>query len=271
MLRRGRSPLSLLLRATPELRDVFKADDFLKKYLKTSVEQRRDEVLGDAIVFAYRAGPPGKPERDEGMLLVRARRPEMLAALMERLNKVQKESGDLKSVEEREHDGVKYVCRVERKEQNFYYLRGPVLLFSAQESLLRRALVRERQARPGEESAAGKQLRLLGADRALLALLLNPRGFDAVLEAKLARSKGTDAAFSRRSSPAGRGWRGWRVRSTCRPSWRWGWRCGPDRRGCRLRCGASSRARPRTGPVGASRKCPAGIGAGPMPRPWWTC
>jgi hypothetical protein len=190
-----RSPLGLFLQAAPELRDVFKTDDFLAKHLKITLEQLRDDVLGDAVVFAYRADPLGKPERDEGMLLVRARQPQTLATLVERLNAAQKKSGDLKSIEERTHNGVKYFRRVERKETNFYYLRGPVLVFSAQESLLRRAIAQERSAGANQESPLGKQLRLLGADRALTALLLNPRGLDAVLEAKLAQAKGADAAF----------------------------------------------------------------------------
>ena len=191
-----RSPLGLLLKAPPELRDVFKTNDWLVKNLKITPEQLRDDILGDAVVLAYRAGPPGKPQLDEGMLLIRARRPQTLAALVERLNKAQKDSGDLKTVEERTHNGVKYFRRVERKETNFYYLRGGVLVFSGQEALLRRAIAQEeRTAQPGVESPLGKKLRLLGADRALSAVLLNPRGLDATLEAKLAQAKGADAAF----------------------------------------------------------------------------
>ena len=190
-----RSPLGLVLKASPEIRALFKGEDLLRQYLKITPEQLRDDILGDAVVFAYRAGPPGKPQLDEGMLLVRARRPQLLAALVERLNDVQKQGGDLKSVEECTHNGVKYFRRVERRETNFYYLRGPVLLFSGQESLLREAVARERGAQASKESPLGGRLRQLGADRALAALLLNPRGLDATLAAKLAQARGADAAF----------------------------------------------------------------------------
>lgn len=190
-----RSPLAMMVRAAPELKDIGKADRFLEKVLRLTWEQLRDDILGDAIVFAYRGGPPGKPEAEEGMFLVRARDPKQLAALVERLNAFQKESGDLKTLEERTHDGVKYFRRVEGKGQNFYCLRGPVLIFSEQEALLKQALTQEGKGQAGQESALGRQLRLLGADRTLAALLLNPRAFDAALEAKLARARGSEEAF----------------------------------------------------------------------------
>src|SRR5262249_853361 len=151
--------------------------------------QLRDDILGEAVVFAYRGGPPGKPEQEEGLVLGRARDPGRLADLIERLNQGQKAGGDLKALAEREDDRLQYLRRVEQKEQNFYYLRGPVLVFSGQEALLRRAVDQERKAPAGRESPLGRRRRELGADRALVALLLNPRALDAAMEAQLAKAK----------------------------------------------------------------------------------
>src|SRR5262249_17200175 len=33
--------------------------------------QLRDDVLGEALIFAYRPGPPGSPEKEQGLVLLR--------------------------------------------------------------------------------------------------------------------------------------------------------------------------------------------------------
>ncbi len=189
------SPLGAALQGTPEWQQLDKVDQFLEKSFRLTAEQLRDDILGDAVVLAYRSGPPGRPEQEQGLLLVRARDPEKLAALVDRVNQVFKESGDLKLIEERQADGVKYFRRVERKEVNFYHLRGHVLAFSGQEDMLRRAIAQERKLPADKESPVGTQLRQLGADRALWSAWLNPRSFDAALQAKLDEAKGAEAAF----------------------------------------------------------------------------
>src|SRR5439155_1994684 len=93
------------------------------------------------------------------------------------------------------HNGVKYFRRVERKEETFYCLRGAVLIFSGQESILREALSLEKKLPADKESPLARQLRLLGVDRALASVWVNPRAFDAALEAKLAKAADAEAAF----------------------------------------------------------------------------
>src|SRR6266542_2284681 len=139
------SPLGSALKATPEWRQLEKANRFLEQFLGLRAEQLRDDILGDAVVLAYRAGPPDKPQQEQGLLLIRARQAKTLAALVDRLNQVHMKSGELKKRDEREHNGVKYFRRVERKEENFYCLRGPVLIFSGQEGILREALDLEKK------------------------------------------------------------------------------------------------------------------------------
>src|SRR5207253_2431241 len=46
-----------------------------------------------------------------------------------------------------------------------------------------------------KESPLAGQLRLLGVDRALASVWVNPRSFDAALEAKLVKATGSGAAF----------------------------------------------------------------------------
>ena len=81
----------------------------------SNCSQLRDDILGDAIVAAYRPGPPGKPDEEQGILLLRARNATLLASLIDRFNEAQKKSGDLIKLEEREYQGVKYYLRVDAR------------------------------------------------------------------------------------------------------------------------------------------------------------
>jgi hypothetical protein len=165
----------------------------LRQHLGLGWARLRDDVLGDAVVLAYRPGPPGKQEQEQGLLLLRARDARVLADLVDRLNQVQTRSGELTGVEEREHNGIRYYRRAERKGPTFYYLQGPVLAFSSQEEALRQVIDREQAAPTSGEPVVAERLRQLGADRALLALWLNPRAFDAELAAKVARAERASA------------------------------------------------------------------------------
>lgn len=172
-----------------------KVEKELKKHLGIDLATLRDDVLGDAVVFAFRPGPAGKMEQDRGLFLVRARNGRVLADLVKRFNKLQKESGELKGVEERTHGGVKYVRRDEAKGATYYHLRGPVLVFSDNEDMLHKALDRDRTAAAGAEPPVARRLRELGADKSLLAVWLNPRAYDAAVDAKVAEARAGNPAL----------------------------------------------------------------------------
>jgi hypothetical protein len=178
--------LGKTLAAAAEWKQLHKLDALLEKQVGLGWARLRDDVLGDAVVFAYRPGPPGQPEREQGLFLVRARNPAALAALVRHLEQAQKASGELKEVVARTHQGVKYYKRVEGKATHFYLLRGPVLAFSGQEEMLRQAIERERSA-PAVPPVATR-LGELGLGRSLVALWLNPRAFDAVVTAGMTRA-----------------------------------------------------------------------------------
>ena len=157
----------------------------------------RDEVLGDAVVFAYRPGPPDKPEQEQGLMLLRGRNDEVLSRLVEKINQAQKKDGSLTELQEVQYSGKTYYRRVEPKQTNYYYLSGPVFLFTSQEETLRRAIDLDRKTGEAEPPLAGR-LREVGADRAVLALWLNPRAFDVGLEEKAAKAVGADADSQRK-------------------------------------------------------------------------
>jgi len=175
------SLLGARIRNAPETQKLTELDRFLQRYLELDASQLRDDILGDALVLAYRPGPPGKPEEEQGLFLLRARDAKLLALLVERVNTLQKESGELNDLEQCEYHGRRYYRRVERMGENYYYLRGSVLAFAPREGILRQLIELDGEAPKDVEPPLARQFRLLGVSKSLAALWLNPRAFDAAL------------------------------------------------------------------------------------------
>lgn len=189
------SALGLALSKDPELQKLIDFQKLLEKQLGLEWAQVRDDLLGDALVFAYRPGPPGKPEQEQGLILVRARDAKLLSDFLDRLDKVQKKSGELKEVQTLEHRGRKYVRRVETKGDNYYYLNGSVLVLSSQEAMLKQALDRDLDLPATEAPPLVKQFQRLGAEKPLAVLWMNPQAFTPEIEAKAAQAEAAEAAI----------------------------------------------------------------------------
>jgi hypothetical protein len=197
----SQSPFAVKIRAKDDLKKLDRIEAKMKEKLGLDWARLRDDILGDALVLAYRPGPPGKPEQEQGVLLVRARDKKVLTDLIERVNKVQKEEGELKALDERRHRDIVYYRRLEfdkclerDKPATFYYVHGPVLAVSPHESMLRQIIDCDLMRASNGETEAARRLRELDAERALLALWINPRAFDAELDAKIANAPGERAA-----------------------------------------------------------------------------
>jgi hypothetical protein len=186
------SPLAAKVIDAQDAQKLGLVDQFLQQYFRVTTEQLRDDILGDALVLAYRPGPPDKPGEEQGIFLLRARNPRLLADLVDRLNAIQKDSGDLKELDERSHAGKKYFARVESTTTNYYYLHGPVLAFASREETLLQ-MIDAGQKPNAATSPLARQYRLLGVDRPLASLAVNPRAFDKLLEKKVADAKGGQA------------------------------------------------------------------------------
>ena len=52
----------------------------------TVFRAEHDDILGDAVVFAYVPGPQDHPEREQGLCLLWARQPDRLSGLIAKLN-----------------------------------------------------------------------------------------------------------------------------------------------------------------------------------------
>lgn len=151
----------------------------------------RDGVLGGEVVLAYRPGPPDHPEQEQGAILIRAPDAALLAKFVQRFNDAQMKAGDVTKIEPRAFGGLQYHCRVQPGRSQFYYLNGPVLVFTSEEPFLQRILKRVRGLRP--DGSIEKQMRLLGTDTGLARLWVNPRAFEAALAEKVNRTKGPEA------------------------------------------------------------------------------
>jgi hypothetical protein len=210
-----KSPLWQLIAESP---DVKKLDHVLIRELPQNLQvswpRLRDDILGDAVVFAYRPGGAGSAER--GLFLLWARDGQLLAALVKRVNQVQLESGEVKSVRPLSYQGKTYFERVEPKGASlypltnpmgmlpmtvpvpvmghtFYYVDGHLLAFSNERERLLQVLDRLAGPEASKETALMVALLRAGANQALAALWVNPRAFDADLERQAARAHAEEA------------------------------------------------------------------------------
>jgi hypothetical protein len=187
-----KSPWASKIVKAQETQQLDLLDQYLLQYLHVRADQLRDEILGDALVLAYRPGPPGKPSHEQGLLLLHARNPNLLKELVERVNRLQKDAGDLKELEQRRHDGQVYYHRTDTKGDGYYYLNGPLLAVASQPGILHQALNLERQS-AAAESPLAHEFRLLGVDKPLAALWLNPRAFEPHLRHNASSATGAQA------------------------------------------------------------------------------
>ena len=172
------SPLGQGVLSAPEFRDLANLERDLKQHLDLDWATLRDDLLGSAAVFAYRPPQPGQPE-EYGLFLLKARRSDVLTRLIDRLNELQKQSGELKALEERAHGGATYYRRVHDKNTHYYLQRGPILVLSGKEDVIKAVIDLK-----GEAAPVSSALRRAGAENCVAALWLNPRLFDAELETK---------------------------------------------------------------------------------------
>jgi hypothetical protein len=173
--------------------------------LGTTPGELVDDVLGDAAAFAFSPGPPGRPKDERAVILVRPRRPETLRRVLDRVKEIQSKSGELASVERKEHAGSEYFER--RKTagpSEFYCFRGDVFAFSSSEVDIKAVIDRDRVAPPAAEKAPELLGRLerLGVADAAAVVLINPRPLDAEVKARVEAAKPEEKRFLARFAEA---------------------------------------------------------------------
>lgn len=192
-----KSALGKAFAAAPEYAKIEQFRRQVPKALQIEWSKIRDDVFGDVVVLSYHNGPPGKPEMERGVLLTWARDPKLAATLVDRLNAVQKESGELSELRPINYKGETYFQRVKNKgEHEFYLLKGPIFAFSSQESAIRRVIELESESPSAERQVPPlvKEMERMGG-RGFATFWLNPRSFDAELANRIKSTRGQEAAF----------------------------------------------------------------------------
>ena len=159
-------------------------------------EELLDDVLGDAIAFAYSPAPDGGTTGERAVFLIRPRKPETLVKLVAKLNEIQTASGEVKSVVARQHRGEEYFERQKPNGPSDYYcFRGGVFAFSGTEPDIRAVIERDKDdAKPVLPAKLAK----LGVTDSFAVALINPRHFDKDLAAKVAAAKPAEKAILER-------------------------------------------------------------------------
>jgi hypothetical protein len=188
-----RSPLGKGLVEAPEFRKLARFEDDLKTLLNFDWPRLRDDILGDAVVFAYRSGPPDRPQDEEGLLLLQARSAGALIQLVDRLNEQQKKAGEIKDIVAVEHAGRRYFRRIEKDNTHYYYIDGRLLVFTTKEPTLRAVMEQHVQTGAPALLPLAEQFQRAGADKALATLWVNPRAFDQDIQRKIQKGSANEA------------------------------------------------------------------------------
>ena len=194
----GESPMAAWLATSPlvkqfldpkEAEKLVAVRDFVTAQLGVTADELRDDIFGDAVVFAFQPGDPGKPETDTGAMLVRPRDPAALERLVARVTKFQQAAGEVTAVRPAEYAGLPYSVRERaNKTREFYAFHRGLFVLTNREATLQAVLTK--LASPGD----GPVPKWLAVDdgRSSLVALFNPRALDASWAARAAG--GPDAA-----------------------------------------------------------------------------
>ena len=194
----AQSPLGKSILDSPEMDQLAKLQEQFLKGLRLTPAQLRDELFGDALVLAFRAGPANQPQMDEGLILTWARDPDLATATLDRLNRLQRLSGELRDTHPVEYSQRTYTRRL-RKDggEEFVYQHGSVVVLASTEAAIRDLIDRQQQAPALAESLPPLEihLRKLGVQTRAALLWFNPRRFDSELKQTVAQAHGAEAAF----------------------------------------------------------------------------
>ncbi len=172
--------------ASGTFRKVERASRDVQDALGVPLATIRDELLGDAVVLSFQAGPSGRPDQSRGLLLVKPRDRALLERLIKLVNESQIRSGELDGVDPRTRGSVKYSARLYkaagRPPEFFALLDDGTFAWSNSEAMIHGIIDRKVSGRPGLGDDAGfRKVRGGLNDRPLASLFINPRFLEAAL------------------------------------------------------------------------------------------
>lgn len=176
------SKLGKSLLGSAELKQLTLAEKVLSDNLGVTFTDLRDQILGDAVVYAYQPPADGKEEHDAGVVIGKAPKPDVLAKVVGKLNAAQTKSKELKATAEKTHEEIKYVERQKADGKTEYYLLRDdgIFAYTVQEAVLKQVIDRLAGKDKTECSLAGAIEKLAAAD-AVAVLLFEPTHFAADL------------------------------------------------------------------------------------------
>jgi hypothetical protein len=183
------SKLGEALLTSEELKQLSALEKLLSEHLGLSFAALRDDVLGDAVAFAYQPPADGNADADSGVVIGKAARPESLAKLVAKLNAAQVQSKELKATAEKSHNKIGYVERQKADGKTEYYLlrEDGVFAYTGQEAVLKQVIDRLDGTDKTPCPLAGA-IDKLGAADAVAVLLFDPAAFAADLTAQAKES-----------------------------------------------------------------------------------
>jgi len=173
------TPAFRSLFGTQDLKKIAEAARFLVGQTGLTPEQWIDDLFGDLALVSYQPGPPGKPDQESGLFVLKPRKAETLRKLIDQLDAIQTASGEIRKVRQAEQEGIAYTVRETAKgPSEAYAFRDGSFLFSTREATLKSVLAKDRPTIDLNE-----QLARLGMADERLTVLFQPRAFDADLAA----------------------------------------------------------------------------------------
>ena len=190
--------------ASPEFKKLLDTQEKVLKELEITPRQLREELLGDAILFSFRQGPASKAEQDQGLFLIWARDKALLNQLLDRLNTIQKKTGELQEVRSHSYNDRTFYERIKLKnavtESEYYFVKDNLLAFSSQLDVLKGVIDREKASLPADKKLVSFWSKLfdqLELQKSLFVLLVNPRSIDIELNLREKTAQGEQLAFLR--------------------------------------------------------------------------
>ncbi len=186
------------LGAAPEMQKLKDVETLFSTFFDVTLTDLRDDIFGDAVVLTYQPGPIGKPEAEQGCVMLKARDPAKLSKLVDKLNTVQKTTKELTSVEKRTHHGQAYFQRMKADDRSeFYLLDDGLFVFAAQEASIHAVIDRQRDPTL-TLSPVVKAIEQLGVQNSFLFCWFNPRKLDAEVQAHVTAAGSASEKAARR-------------------------------------------------------------------------
>jgi hypothetical protein len=187
------------LYAAIPFQQVQQTAELVLRELKTTPEELLEDVFGQVVAFAYTPARDQPASPHSSLLVIAPRRPARLQALVQRLNELQIQSGEVSTVEQRQQGQWTYFVRKKGQAEGEYYaFSHGLFLFSPGESELRAAL----QRLEASETASPwrKRWQRWGWTDMTAIVAVEPRSWDAQWTHRIEQAQGQEKALLQRWS-----------------------------------------------------------------------